>query len=185
MCQICFFCCLSDLLFSQSPRLTLVGLRFHHLLQQDEKMKKQQTTKKSNKQKKKKRLQLSAVPCSSGSHHGSMSDCHLQAMNRTARQARRTDLCEWNQTLVYRAAFIKWEHSRGQNSNEPEVWNPGRGCEKTRKHVGSGADLIHKEPIMESVSSSDAAPLQTSGALVMWSISVLRRAALLSWQVWV
>lgn len=37
--------------------------------------------------KKKKRPKLSAVPRSSGSHHGSMSDCHLQAMNRTARQA--------------------------------------------------------------------------------------------------
>lgn len=137
------------------------------------------------KEKKEKGLKLSAVPGSSGSHHGSMSGLPSASNEQDGTSGRRTDLCEWNQTLVYRAAFIKWEHSRGQNSNEPEVWNPGRGCEKTRKQVGSGADLIHKEPIMESVSSSDAVPLQTSGALVMWSISVLRHAALLSWQVWV
>lgn len=78
-CQFCFLFLFHAFFYSfhNRPCLSLVSVHFHHLLQRDEEKKKRE----------KKRPKLSAVPCSSGSHHGSMSDCHLQAMNRTARQA--------------------------------------------------------------------------------------------------
>lgn len=73
------FCCFSDfffsLLFSQSPLSQSCQSAFPS------------SPSAGREDEKKKHLKLSAVPCSSGSHHGSMSDCHLQAMNRTARQA--------------------------------------------------------------------------------------------------
>lgn len=38
---------------------------------------------------------------------------------------------------------------------------------------GNRIDLIHKEPIMEFVSSSDTMPLQIYKAFMMWSISLV------------
>lgn len=40
-------------------------------------------------------------------------------------------------------------------------------------HQWENIDLIHKEPIMEFVSSSDTMPLQKYKVFMMWSISLV------------
>lgn len=103
-------------------------------------------------------------------------------MSETARQSCRTDL--WVEPGTHpESSTYQIKIQPGPNNNEPEVQTHGHDRKKTWKDIsGNRIDLIHKEPIMEFVSSLGTMPLQIYKAYdVEYFVKVFRHVDLHYW----